>query len=284
MAGLVTRRLAVALAFALAAIAPSSAMPAPPLTQTPDGRALRLTFADEFDAFRPWAGGHGVWRTTFGDGAQRGLDRRSLPTNGELQLYVDAALTDDRGPIGLNPFTAHGGMLDIEARPTPPGLVQRLNGYRFISGVITTQPVMRQTYGYFEMRAELPRGRGLWPAFWLLPADLSWPPEIDVMESIGDPTHVYMTTHSSVGNGVHGEATIAPGFHVFAVSWDRQNVIWYIDGREAAREPTPQDLNKPMFMLANLAVGGGWPGAPDQTTSFPARLRIDYIRAYRFVS
>jgi hypothetical protein len=268
----------------LAAIAPATAGAAAVLTAAPDGRALRLAFSDEFNSFRPWTGHGGVWRTTFGDGSQKGLDRRSLPTNGELELYVDATLRDASGPIGLDPFAVRDGILEISARPTPPGLVGRLGGYRYVSGLISSQPSFRQTYGYFEMRAELPAGKGLWPAFWLLPADLSWPPEIDVMESIGDPTKAYMTTHSKLGDGVKGEAGIARGFHVFAVSWDAKEVIWYIDGKQAAREPTPGDLHKPMYLLANLAVGGGWPGAPDDSTVFPARLRIDYIRAYRFAS
>jgi beta-glucanase (GH16 family) len=255
----------------------------PPLKAAPDGRPLRLTFSEDFDSLRLWNGRTGVWRPTFGDGTHKGLDRRSLPTNGELQLYVDPALADAQGPMGLDPFVVRGGVLEITAAPAPPNLTSRLNNYRYISGLITTQPSLKQTYGYFEMRAELPRGKGLWPAFWLLPADLSWPPEIDVMESIGDPGHVYMTTHSGVGpGGAAAEKTIGGGFHVFAVSWDPKSVVWYIDGAEAARQATPSDLNKPMFLLANLAVGGNWPGAPDASTAFPAKYRIDYIRAYQF--
>ena len=73
------------------------------------------------------------------------------------------------------------------------------------------------------------------------------------------------------------------GFHIFAASWDPQEIIWYVDGREVRRQPTPPDMNKPMYLLANLAVGGHWPGAPDASTSFPARMSIDYIRAYKFV-
>jgi beta-glucanase (GH16 family) len=133
------------------------------------------------------------------------------------------------------------------------------------------------------MRARIPHGKGLWPAFWLLPADMSWPPEIDVMESIGDARRVYMTTHSAAQPAKGGEASVEPGvFHTFAVSWDAKQVVWYIDGREAKRDPTPPDLHKPMFLLANLAVGGSWPGMPDERTAFPAALEIDAIRAYQF--
>ena len=220
----------------------------------------------------------GIWRTTYGDGNHLGLDKRSLPTNGELELYVDPSV------FGLNPFSVRNGVLEIVAEPAPPQLVPRLNNYRYTSGIITTQPSHAQTYGYFEMRAKLPRGKGLWPAFWLLPADQTWPPEIDVMESIGDPTHVFMTSHIKGVEPKSHEARISDGeFHTFAVSWDPNELIWYIDGRETARERTHPDLNKPMFMLANMGVGGHWPGSPDAGTRFPAIYAIDYIRAYRFV-
>lgn len=254
-----------------------------PLRATPDGRPLMLEFSEEFDAFRPWHGRSGVWRTTFGDGSHEGLDRRSLPTNGELQLYVDPDISGPRGSLGLNPFSLRGGVLEITAQPTPRELRPLLRDYAYMSGVITTQPSFSQTYGYFEMRARLPRGKGLWPAFWLLPLDQSWPPEIDVMESIGDPSQVYVTTHSKTTKVPGFEPKVAPDeFHTFAVSWDVSDVIWYIDGKEVGRHATPADMHKPMFMLANLAVGGNWPGRPDASTRFPAKYEIDYIRAYRF--
>jgi beta-glucanase (GH16 family) len=136
------------------------------------------------------------------------------------------------------------------------------------------------------MRARLPRGKGLWPAFWLLPKDQSWPPEIDVMEEIGDPGVVYHTVHSRIADqpGVKAEVPGDPdGFHTFAVAWDPQQVVWYVDGRETARKPTPPDANKPMYLLVNLAVGGHWPGVPDASTAFPARMTVRWVRAYRFV-
>lgn len=276
----VIRRLAGQLLGALMlVVSPASPLHASsaPLHATPDGRPLALSFADEFNDFRRWGSRFGVWRTTFGDGTSQGLDRRSLPSNSELELYVDPDV------FGLNPFSVRDGVLEIAAEPMPPELVPRLNNYRFMSGLITTQPSHAQTYGYFEMRAKLPRGKGLWPAFWLLPSDQSWPPEIDVMESIGDPTRVYMNAHSKAGNPPGIEARISDdAFHTFAVSWDPQELIYYIDGREAGRQRTPPDMHKPMYMLANLAVGGAWPGNPDASTRFPGKFSIDYIRAYRF--
>jgi beta-glucanase (GH16 family) len=105
------------------------------------------------------------------------------------------------------------------------------------------------------------------------------------MESIGDPSVAYVTAHSTVRKFKGVEVRLEPDeFHTFALSWDPETLIWYVDGREAARAPTSEDMHKPMFLLANLAVGGNWPGAPDASTEFPARYVIDYIRAYRFAS
>lgn len=247
-----------------------------PLHATPDGRPLTLTFFDEFND--PGFNGDPSprWRTTFGNGTMTGLAARTIPTNHELEFYVDRSL-------GVDPFRIHHGYLDITAKHTPPELIPQLNGYAYTSGIITTQPSFSQLYGYFEIRAQIPGGKGVWPAFWLLPADGTWPPEIDVVESVGDPSTVYTATHSNARAPQGGTAHIAPGeFHTFAVSWDPSNVIFYVDGRQIEEQTTPSDMHKPMFMLANLAIGGDWPGAPDATTHFPVKFRIDYIRAYEF--
>jgi hypothetical protein len=258
----------------------------PPLRAAPDGRPLAPTFVEDFSGFRTLCGGGRRWRTTFGDGSDPSIHRRSLPSNGELEVYVDPCFKGTGGaPLRLDPFAVRRGALDIIADRAPPRLADQLDGYRYTSGLITTQPSFAQTYGYFEMSARLPRGKGLWPAFWLLPADQSWPPEIDVMESIGDPGKIYQTAHSTLGAppGLEVPVTGDPdGFHVYAVEWDPQFITWYLDGRRTNRVPTPKDMNKPMYMLVNLAVGGHWPGAPDAATAFPARLTVRWVRAYRF--
>lgn len=246
-----------------------------PLQAAPDGRTLTLVFSDDFQNFRQWTGRDGVWRATLGDGSQFSRDRCNHTVEDEIGQYDDAG--------GFDPFSIDEGVLEITAQPTSSSAAGGIESYPFVSGLISTQPSFSQTYGYFEMRAELPQGKGLWPAFWMLPQDDSWPPELDIVESIGDPSHVYMTAHSKCGKSFGAEAQITPHiFHTFAVSWDERDLIWYIDGGEAGRVPTPEDMHKPMYLLANLAVGGTWPGAPDASTRFPAKLMIDYIRAYRF--
>jgi hypothetical protein len=257
----------------------------PPATTAPDGRKIALSFADEFDSLRASPGGGQVWRTIFGDGRRFvGVEQRTIPSNKEAQLYVDSEFGDGQGRFGLNPFAVRQGMLEIAANRTPPGLVKRLGGFGYTSGLITSQPSFSQTYGYFEVRAQLPRGKGLWTAIWMLPADFTWPPEIDIVESIGDPGKGYFTAHSNAVPSHTVEVPLSDGFHTYSVSWDKNEVVWYVDRKEVARQPTPADMHKPMFVLANLAVGGDWAGVPDASTPLPGKLVIDYVRAYRFAS
>ncbi len=154
--------------------------------------------------------------------------------------------------------------------------------------MLTTFKSFSQTYGYFEIRAELASGQGMWPAFWLLPADGSWPPEIDVVETLGrDPTTAYTTVHTNE-RGYHAYTTdttampdTSQGFHTYGASWRPDAIDFYIDGQFVWGIATPSDLHSPMYMLANLAVGaqGSWPGPAAGET---ATIRIDHIRAYQF--
>jgi beta-glucanase (GH16 family) len=259
-----------------------------PLRAAPDGRPLTLTFSDEFDTLRRVPSNQpaspGTWRTTYGNGASKSLDSRTLRNNQEMQVYVDPEMTDRQGrPIGTDPFAVHDGVLDLIAKRADPALQPEIGGYSYTSGLISSQPAFAQLYGYFEARVKLPAGKGLWPAVWMLPADLSWPPEIDIMESIGDPLVAHMTIHSGAAKtqGVEVHPT-SDGFHTYAVEWDPKLVIFYLDGVEMQRSPTPADMHKPMFIVANLAVGGVWAGPPDQSTVLPAKFSIDFIRSYRF--
>jgi len=138
------------------------------------------------------------------------------------------------------------------------------------------------------MRARMPKGTGLWPTFWLLPKDRSWPPEIDIIEILGqEPTVLHTNAHSKA-TGVHTDAPdvirvpdTSADFHLYAVDWQKDEIRWYFDGFEVARAPTPADMHKPMYILAGLPIGGHWVGRPDESTHFPAVLTIDWIRAYR---
>jgi beta-glucanase (GH16 family) len=251
---------------------------------------LRLTFADEFDGFSRFDGTKGLWRTTYGFKGPESFGGRTMSWHDEEQLYVDASdKGSGRQPLGIQPFVIRDGMLEITADRTTPAQAKALWKYRYTSGLITTQGAFSQTYGYFEMRARLPAGQGFWPAFWLC-ADDSWPPEIDIFEVLGhDPRTVFMTTHilenderRAIGKTYTGVDT-SDGFHIYGMAWSPKTIRYYVDRQEVAAIPTPGSVNAPMYLLANLGVGGAWPGRPDDTTPFPAKMIIDYIRVYQFL-
>ena len=248
----------------------------------------RMTFADEFSGkLSLWdaeSNPSGVWRPDFGYQGSQGVGSYSLVSNDEKQIYTSPYFRDHNGDFA-SPFTSNAdGALSITARAVPAGGAGELFGYGYTSGMISTAQSFAQTYGYFEMRAELPHAAGAWPAFWLIPADGSWPPELDVMETLSSDPHADWTTaHSGLGgHTANGVASFVPdtadGFHTYGVLWTKTDLTWYVDGVEVFHQATPADMNKPMFMIANLAVGG-WGGAVD-TAALPATMKIDFIHAY----
>ena len=148
--------------------------------------------------------------------------------------------------------------------------------------------------GYAEMRAKIPLGRGLWPAFWLLNGYyVGQQPEIDILEVLGQSPHqAFHTFHRLGENGLqesdqgvtdNGNPSIgyADGFHTYGVRWRRGKIDWYIDGEGVHTYEGTDVPYQLMYVIANLAVGGDWPGSPDSATVFPASLDIDYIRVYQ---
>ena len=248
----------------------------------PDIDAMTRTFFDGFDGFDRYSDGAGTWRTRFewwGDGAF------TLSDNGEQQIYVDRdfrGLTgvEEDEPLGLNPFSLQDGKLVITASPIDePG--EATADFAFSSGMISSQSSFWQTYGYFEIVAELPQGAGAWPAFWLLPVDNSWPPELDVFEAFGDqPDQVHSAVIDPSGTaGGWAQVDTSNGPHAFGMKWTPYEITFYVDGVETMSAATPADLNAPMYMIANLAVGGDWPG--DADSAFSAAFGIDSIAAYQ---
>ena len=239
-----------------------------------DPSDLVPTFGDEFNAFNWYNGSSGTWRTVFKGGG--GIDSRTLITNGELQVYTDPG-------FGPNPFSVNSGVLTITATDTPPSLLTQLSNYAYTSGLITSKFTHSQLYGVFEIRAQLPAVSGAWPAFWLLPTDGSAPAEIDVFEQFGAQPNMFTTTvhtgqsghNASIGQTNQGATTT--GFHTYTVDWEPDFITWYFDGNAVFRQATPTDMHKPMYMLANLAVGGGF--APAQGVPFNAQMQVDYIHA-----
>jgi beta-glucanase (GH16 family) len=227
-----------------------------------------LTFDDEFDNFSASANGAGTtYQTQFFWG------QRYLPANGEQEYYSDST-------TGTNPFALQNGALVVTAQPgSNPG------GQPYTSGMIQTYHSFSQTYGYFEMRAKLPEGAGMWPAFWMLGENSGG--EIDILEAFGAPNANGEGGSNQVSGGFHystsagGWATVPAdiytGYHTYGLDWEPDYMTFYFDGQAIRKIPTPPDANQPMYLLANLAVGGSWPGAPAGET---AQMDIDYIRAY----
>ncbi|HWF63308.1 MAG TPA: family 16 glycosylhydrolase [Rhizomicrobium sp.] len=209
----------------------------------------------------------------------------TLASNGEQEWYIN---NNDPATSSVVPWTVKNGILTLTAQQAPASIQPLINGYQYTSGMINTHASFSQTYGFFEMRSQLPAGQGTWPAFWLLPESGAWPPEIDIMEVLGNsPTTLYTSIHSGTssneinGGGAETVADTSKAYHEFAVDWTPTTITWYFDNKPVYSAPTPSDMiNTPMYMIANLAMGGGWPGNVDSTTPLPAQMRIADIQAY----
>ena len=245
-------------------------------TTGPELTGLVLTWQDEFDGPAGQAPDPAKWVYDVG-------------TNwGNNQLEYD---TDRTANVALD----GQGHLTIVARR------EDYLGSAYTSGRINTSGRFAQTRGRFEARLKLPTGQGLWPAFWLLGADIGstgWPGcgEIDVMEYRGqEPRVVHGSLHGpgySGGGAVTRRFELPRGrfdtdFHVFAVDWTEDAIRWSVDGTTFATA-TPADLppgttwvfGHPFFVILNVAVGGNFVGGPDASTVFPQTMTVDYVRVY----
>ena len=156
---------------------------------------------------------------------------------------------------------------------------------RYDSGRVMTKAGWR--YARIEIRAKLPGSKGIWPAIWMLPKNGVWPPEIDIMELLGDkPNRVYMTHHwGTRQQKLHDQTDFTgpdftAGYHVFALEWERGKLQWFIDGvRVKVSTRSVPDVG--MSLILNTSVGGDWPGMPDATSIFPQQFGVDYVRVYQ---
>ncbi len=255
---------------------------APPPQPQNDGSSsvpagYRLVFSDEF---RGSSLDTSKWNSSYRWGPY-------FIINGEKQFYVDR-INDPN--FGHSPFEFDGEHMTISAIRTPDHLRGKANNQPYLSGALTTYNKFRMQYGYVEMRARLPRGKGLWSAFWLLHQnELRNRPEIDVVEYIGDRQNVaYQTYHYYENFNLRSTPTFeavgpdySQDFHTYAVKWEPGLITWYVDGRATNTFSSGNVSSEEMYLLVNLALGGWWAGDPDGSTPFPARMTIDYIRAYQ---
>jgi len=245
-------------------------------------RATNLVLSEEFDtdgAPNPSVWGYEVGRGPNGDGWG----------NQELQYYTDRSEN----------ATIQNGVLLITARE------EAFEGAQYTSARLLTKDLFEQQYGRFEARIRLPFGQGIWPAFWMLGADIDenpWPGagEIDIMEYRGqEPTILIGSVHGpgySGGDAISKEYTLEndrfdTGFHIFGIEWGPDFINYYVDD-VLYNQITPEDVdeetngegtwvfNKPFYILMNVAVGGTFVGSPNAETQFPQTMLVDYVRVY----
>jgi beta-glucanase (GH16 family) len=206
----------------------------------------------------------------------------TIETNNELELYTP------------NNVSFENGLLKFQARAQKPPTNwcgRYCRDYPYTSGMVMSGgnnfgvlPLFTFQYGYVEARIKVPAGKGLWPAFWLLPTTYNSLPEIDIMEILGDtPGDFHMNFHPKTGKNfgcVYKGPDLSKDFHTYGVDWQAGYIAWYLDGVERCRYTGTGIPAEKMYILLNLAVGGDWPGAPDAGTIFPADMFVDYVRVY----
>jgi beta-glucanase (GH16 family) len=266
--------------------------------------SLHRTFHDDFDEhpllkgkWVPHYAGGAAWPQANYWGGDGSDFKRKTAYNGEQQIYVDPRYGGRANtPLGLDPFKVRDGVLSIVASRTPPALKQVLFNNEYISGILTTQSWFSQKYGYFEIRAKIPIGTGVWPAFWMLADDGGWPPEIDVMEGRGQrPGDLVMTTHWRIPSTGFVESCgfdfALPGaeadFHDYGVLWLRDRLIYFIDRKPVSEIKVPSGFDDPMYMIVNLAMGSKnfqGVGFVDAESPVTVEFEIDRISAYQIDS
>ncbi len=251
-----------------------------PVASDPAISLSKLVWSDEFAGdsldYSKW----GVAENAFGGG------------NNELQIYVDR-------PKNVR---VENGNLILEAHRDNAGISGTEREYS--SGLVSSKHRGDWKYGRVEVRAKLPIGQGIWPAIWMLPTDDhygGWAAsgEIDIMEYRGqNPKEVLGTLHYGAGwpNNQHSgssftlaDGTFSESYHVFEVDWQVGKMVWSVDGKpyqtqtkwNSEGEEFPAPFDQRFYILLNLAVGGGFVGNPDESTTFPQQFLIDYVRVYQ---
>jgi beta-glucanase (GH16 family) len=255
---------------------------ASPQSPAPSPTSWKLAWSDEFNGPANTPPDDSKWRYDLGhNGDGWG--------NHELEAYTNSL---------ENVHQDGQGHLVIRALKDESG--------NYTSGRLITKGKFTTTYGKIEARIKIAHGQGIWPAFWAMGADIGkvgWPDcgEIDIMENIGkEPGIQHGSLHGpgySDGHSLTGAYTLPAGeklsddFHVYGIVWTNESIDFTFDGRSyfkptpaSAPAGKPWEFNKPFFLLLNLAIGGDWPGPPDNSTIFPQEMLIDYVRVYEPVA
>jgi beta-glucanase (GH16 family) len=222
------------------------------------------------------------WTYELGDGTDYGL--KAGWGNNELQSYTNSSdnshiKTDDEG----------NSVLAIVANKT--------GDMEFSSAKLTTKNLQSFRFGRIEARVKVPTGQGMWPAFWMLGEShdqVGWPGsgEIDIFEVIGhEPSITHASAHwvdldqkkGSSSESIDTGVALGDDYHIYRLDWTPEELVFTIDDEEVNRVPITAQMKeflRPFYLILNVAVGGNWPGSPDETTEFPAEMLVDWVRAY----
>ncbi len=233
--------------------------------------AQNLIWAEEFDG--PTLDTN-IWNFNLGDGCPQ----KCGWGNNERQIYTDSNHRIEDGKLVITARLQDGG---------------------YTSTRITTKDNFQFQYGRAEARLQLPQGTGVWPAFWMLGANIDevgWPRcgEVDILEYVGrDPHMAYNALHTQASHGrtVHSNRTYFPdletGFHVYAVEWSADEIAFYIDDqmtysvRPSQKSEEVWPYEQPFYLLLNLAIGGNFGGPKVDDSIFPQTYVIDYVRLFK---
>ncbi|MFJ5265609.1 discoidin domain-containing protein [Streptomyces sp. NPDC088387] len=265
-------------------------IPAPPLPSDP-ANPPRLVWSDEFEGAAGSRPDASKWRADPGTGP-----------NNELEYYTDHrnAALDGAGNLVME---ARKEVTAGSSCPRDP--LSGSTTCQYTSARMNTGATFQFTYGRIEARIKVPKGNGLWPAFWMMGADFltgrPWPynGEIDIVEVLGkDVKTAYSTVHAPAYNGgggigspyrLPGDADFSDDFHTWTADWNSKGITYSLDGRtvfsldkdQVEQTRGPWIFDHPHYMILNLAVGGDWPGPTDSSTPFPSRMLVDYVRVFQ---
>ncbi|UCF43475.1 MAG: glycoside hydrolase family 16 protein, partial [Planctomycetota bacterium] len=250
------------------------------LAPPPSYPGYELVWSDEFYGSRI---NYENWSHQLGDGTAYGLPAGW--GNNEREYYT---------PRPENSYVSNGNLV-IVARQ------ESYQGASYTSARLRSFAKQDFLYGKIEARIKLPGTQGIWPAFWMLPTDWEYggwaaSGEIDIVESTNIADTIHGTIHyggqwpsnTSSGGSYSDGNDFSDDFHTYAIEWEPTRIRWYIDEQLYHTETSwwssggsyPAPFNKPFHILLNVAVGGNWPGDPNESSTFPQQMLIDYVRLY----
>jgi beta-glucanase (GH16 family) len=248
----------------------------------PKAQAVSVDTTEQKDLQKEWEekvttpdGWTLVWNDEFDKGkslSNWNLQDWPSDKNGEMQYYSPFNVEVDKGHMM------------IESKK------EKFRGRDYTSGAVTTENKFQFRYGMVEIRAKLPKGKGLFPAFWMVPENEKWLPEINIMDFLGqNPNEYFQVVHWEDDKGermrdyshyISEQIDFTEEFHDFGLIWEPDKLTWTLDGN-VVFESEALSPDVPMYLYINTAIGGDWPGDPDPNESYPKELLIDHVRVYQ---